>query len=294
MTALDQISERMNQDGYAIVVGLMTEPELNEIGKCVRQLYPTQEERLNKRHHYPALASGSAVVEAPFWFPTLNYVAVHPRVLAIVEKVLGTSDLRLLQSLLWIKYGGGKFSQQLHRDYRDTSLLPPTVGHGRFDHVAAIVYYEDVSEDAGPTKVISRTRSADVGRVPAGLTDEQSSALEEREISVVVPAGSALFFSGDVLHRASDITNVARRRVSHHLAWGRSASPWVGWASWPRLYHDGRMRSWIAEMTPRARQVLGFPAPGDDYWTESTITETEALYPGIDMTPYREAQPSHG
>jgi hypothetical protein len=37
----------------------------------------------------------------------------------------------------------------------------------------------------------------------------------------------------------------------------------------------------------RERSVFGFPAPGDPYWDEQTLADTQARYPGADLTPYR-------
>jgi hypothetical protein len=51
---------------------------------------------------------------------------------------------------------------------------------------------------------------------------------------------------------------------------------------------DKLMEKLIAEATVEQRTVLGFPAPGHDYWTPHTLAAVEARYAsfGIDMTPY--------
>ena len=40
-----------------------------------------------------------------------------------------------------------------------------------------------------------------------------------------------------------------------------------------------------------SRCALGWPAPGNGYWTEETLAATLRRYPGLDATPYREAIP---
>jgi hypothetical protein len=35
--------------------------------------------------------------------------------------------------------------------------------------------------------------------------------------------------------------------------------------------------------------LFGFPPPGHAYWTEATVAGTEQRYPGLDMTPWRQA-----
>jgi hypothetical protein len=47
------------------------------------------------------------------------------------------------------------------------------------------------------------------------------------------------------------------------------------------------MERFIIQATPYQREMLGFPPPGHDFWTEETIAGVSARFPGIDMTPYR-------
>ena len=51
------------------------------------------------------------------------------------------------------------------------------------------------------------------------------------------------------------------------------------------------MERLIATASVEQRCVLGFPAPGHDYWSAETIAAVEARYAalGIDMSPYRQA-----
>jgi hypothetical protein len=43
--------------------------------------------------------------------------------------------------------------------------------------------------------------------------------------------------------------------------------------------------------TPRQLALFGFPPPGHPYWTEATLAGTAQRYPGLDMTPWRQALP---
>jgi hypothetical protein len=38
--------------------------------------------------------------------------------------------------------------------------------------------------------------------------------------------------------------------------------------------------------TPRERELFGFPAIGDPYWNDQTLTDVQCRYPRMDMTPY--------
>ena len=41
------------------------------------------------------------------------------------------------------------------------------------------------------------------------------------------------------------------------------------------------------QATLEERELLGFPAPGDDYWSEETLAGVAARFPSMDMQPYR-------
>jgi hypothetical protein len=45
--------------------------------------------------------------------------------------------------------------------------------------------------------------------------------------------------------------------------------------------------------TVRQLSVLGFPKPGDDYWTPETLAGVGARYPSLDMNPWLDAQGPH-
>ncbi|NCF32964.1 MAG: hypothetical protein GWP50_05275 [Proteobacteria bacterium] len=45
--------------------------------------------------------------------------------------------------------------------------------------------------------------------------------------------------------------------------------------------------AWRGEATLEERDLLGFPVPGDDYWTEETRAGVAARFPDMDMNPYK-------
>ena len=49
------------------------------------------------------------------------------------------------------------------------------------------------------------------------------------------------------------------------------------------------MNRFMAEATPRQRELLGFPAPGDGLWTEKFIEGMAKRYKGFDPAPYHAA-----
>ena len=49
------------------------------------------------------------------------------------------------------------------------------------------------------------------------------------------------------------------------------------------------MKRFMAEASPRQRELLGFPPPGDALWTPAFIQGMAERYPGFDPGPYEEA-----
>lgn len=47
------------------------------------------------------------------------------------------------------------------------------------------------------------------------------------------------------------------------------------------------MDHFLVSATPRQRELVGFPAVGDPYWTEETLAGVQDRYPLMDMSPYR-------
>ena len=47
----------------------------------------------------------------------------------------------------------------------------------------------------------------------------------------------------------------------------------------------------MVKMTPRQRDLFGWPPPGDTYWNAQTLSDVALRYPGIDLTPYGATAP---
>ena len=64
--------------------------------------------------------------------------------------------------------------------------------------------------------------------------------------------------------------------------WCHTTRPIPGWTT-------PQYMNFVAGTTPRARQLLGWPALGDAYYTEEALERLAYAYPDIDLTPYRDA-----
>jgi hypothetical protein len=82
-------------------------------------------------------------------------------------------------------------------------------------------------------------------------------------------------------------------RAVQNLTFRNAQSTWIstlhaGWA-WAMYRRTLPMERLIANASVDQRSVLGFPAPGDAYWTADTISAVGARFGplGMDMEPYR-------
>eukprot|EP01050_Picozoa_sp_SAG11_P026115 SAG11_NODE_6140_length_1380_cov_1.430913_1_plen_71_part_00 len=58
-----------------------------------------------------------------------------------------------------------------------------------------------------------------------------------------------------------------------------------------RLLSMQHMKDFIAAMSTPQRNILGFPPPGNRYWTPQTIAAVGDRYTGIDMSDYEQGMP---
>ncbi len=118
--------------------------------------------------------------------------------------------------------------------------------------------------------------------------------LYERETRTDFRRGDLLLYRHDTWHRGTPLAPGSRRLV-HNLTYRKAASEWIstlhtGWA-WQAYKDDKFLERLIAGATVQQRTVMGFPAPGSDYWCSATLAAVKARYGmfGLDIAPYAEA-----
>ena len=62
--------------------------------------------------------------------------------------------------------------------------------------------------------------------------------------------------------------------------------PWNGKMSWPNHAERKGFCDAMVAMSPRERELFGWPPAGSDYWNAQTLADVGARYPGMDMAPY--------
>lgn len=278
--------DHWRQHGFVLVPGFLSADELEAARAVAYRYFPTAEEYYEAPHRYGNLPQQ---FEFPFRDDALNDIATGPAFVDAARRILGVDDVFLTQSILWAKYGGGPdFEQALHVDYRNNSLLVPSDEPG-FRQMPSILYLEDVTSELGPTSVVSRTLTRDRPPMPALLTPEDAPDLYAAETSVVVEAGTLLLYDMQTFHRGTRMLASRGIRLSFHNVFRAAGREWMGWRSWPREGRGDEMKHFIEHATVEQLSVIGIPRPGDPYWTPATLEGVQMRYPGLDMTPYREA-----
>ena len=226
----------------------------------------------------------------PFEHSAFNDLVLHNRLIDLAEDFLGLTDLRLYQASLSAKYSNGPESddQLLHVDYGNHTLVVPRADVG-YQHLELFVYLTDVTADTGATRMVSRRLTGDipVERTYLSLTDYRH--LYEAEIPAEGAAGSVLAYRPDVYHRGVPIAASRSARFMLHVSFKPAGTDWLGSQAWPGAAEDMAWHRFANRATVRQLSALGFPPPGHEYWNEMTLEGVAARYPGLDLTPWREA-----
>lgn len=289
----DEYFDRFFTDGYVLVPDFLQKEELERCRQEVLRYFPTGEEMSAQPERFTTLRKSAGF---PFAGPTLNHVATHPDIIDFVERVLGTPDIRLGDSILQAKYGpdlSPSKDQRLHNDAWGRNTLVPPRSDGAFGRVVGIVYYTDVHADHAPTHVVHRKHSEDVPLLSttgySAYDPAEFPQLYAAQEPVTAAAGSLLLFTGRTVHRGSALHAPGAHRFAHFVNYHSTASGWLDTQTWsgsPASPNGPAVREFMESATPRQRSLLGFPAPGDPYWTEDVLGRTAELYPGMDLAPY--------
>jgi hypothetical protein len=282
--------EEWRTNGSVHVEGLLTPEEVKAAHVNMAEHFPAREEFDAHPDRRPRLTNGLAFRTLPFNGDTMNANTFHPAVLDAVERMIGTPDLRLAQSLVRASYAtDDTVDQLLHRDFHNNSLLTPHRDLTQFGHVPVILYYTDVAIGDAPTYVAPYAAADAVPVLPTHVPKESAPDLYAQERPVLARAGDAFFYSMRTLHRGSAFTDPTGYRFVHHLAYRAAGNDWMSFTAWTLPMDSPQGRRCIEQLDPRQRELLGIPAPGHPYWTDETVAYFELRYPEADASPYRDA-----
>ena len=289
MRISDQHLNQLIDRGYTVVEQFLNADELAAAVKNLHRYVPTPAELWATPERYPWIfeEADRLQTEFPFVGDALNHVSTHPDLIEFVERALETKKVLLSQAAMWAKYAGtGDFEQALHLDYQGNTLVAPR-DDGAYRQVNMILYYTDVTAEMGPTCVVPADQTKDEPLWPTFRPRKKHASLYAKEIPILVKAGSLLIFSMRTFHRASDMSAETGARFSHHFIWRGAEHPFQGFHQWSQFGEKPELQRFIERATPRQREVLGFPPPGDLYWNEEMLTTVAARYPKMDMSPYK-------
>ncbi len=285
----DQHLEHYRTHGYAIVNSFLTAEELAlarvDIEACIPGWLDYCDDPNNPKPPAPQLTD---VSEFPYRGQALNRMTLHPELRRFAQINMGDEEIYCEQSHLHFKHQGHTADQDqiMHMDYSNHTLAYPPK-RSRYWQTAYLIYYTDVTEEHAPTAICSWQHYQDGIQWPAYYSKEDNPMLYDNEVKVVAPAGSMLIYSMRTFHRGT-LFNADVGRIGQFVTYAPKNYRWLGIVGWPRNAIRKEFRQWIEQASVVERTTLGFPAPGDAYWDEETITGVNARYPGMDMTPYEE------
>lgn len=271
--------------GYTLVEGFLDGASLAEAREALWSVYPRPEDYFADPSAHPKFATSqfAGLRLFPYDSWALNRLPVYPDLVDAAERFLGDSDIEIYKVELWAKYAGAiNYDQMHHRDFGNHSLVAPRAD-GEHVQMTTFLLLSDVTELDGPTKVVPNEIGRDIPIIPK---EQPFGALFDKEVSIEGPAGSLFIYKTDILHRGSDFKAPDRSRFVMLVDFQRRGWRWNGKMSWPdhanRLDRTGVM----VRMSPRERDLFGWPPPGSDYWNAQTLRDVALRYPGIDLTPY--------
>jgi ectoine hydroxylase-related dioxygenase (phytanoyl-CoA dioxygenase family) len=297
---LEDAAAHFAEHGWALVPSLVPLEDIAAAQDALFRVYPTPEEvasgkRTERTAPYlpepdeegrrfrPRQFTG--LKQAPHGDPALDCLALHHRILDLVDVLLAPHEVRLYQAETFAKYhGAAEYEQPLHMDETNHTLLPPRLD-GRFRQVQLFLYLSDVTEARGATRVVSRTLTAGIPHDQLYFHRAGGVRLDEHEIAAVGPAGSVLAYSADTVHRGSSMTEVGAGRFFFNLAYRPAGVDWSGALPWPRM-STRELVSWIEALDVRQLVALGFPPPGHEYWDDETRAAAAGRYPGLDLSAF--------
>jgi len=195
-------AEEIALRGFTVICDCLTSSELAVWRKKIDEIYEQQEKELG--HDTLALIHELDVCRAPILYD-MDFIglATHPKILAIVQQLLGDGYILNLQNATILRPGIEHHQTSWHRDlpYQSCIASQPLA-------INALLAIDEFSPETGGTQMVPFTHKAQV--LPS------DSYIKENRITVSAPAGSAILFDSMLLHRAGfNQSSVVRRSVNH-------------------------------------------------------------------------------
>ena len=234
-SSVDEVTAVLERDGFAIVQGALTPDEVKATREeILRVLALTPRGRNNfegfETQRVYALFAKTRAFDGP---------ATHPLVLGVLERVLGSFQLSAPQA---IQIGPGETAQPLHRD---DGVYPIARPHRELI-VNTMWALDDFTEANGATHVV------------AGSHRWQDERPEEDTptLRAVMPAGSLMFFVGDVFH-GGGANATDRPRLGVILEYV------AGWLRQQENQYLAVPKETVRQLPQRLQELLGYNVHGN-------------------------------
>lgn len=281
----DEQRARWHEDGWLVIEGFLDRDTVEAARADLQALFPDPRSVWREPDPVKKLEQFKGITEFPYDGMALSLATVHARFHDLAAELLGTPDVILYMNQAWAKYtGSADYDQQLHRDFRNHTLLVPR-REPRYGQFETMLYLSDVDEACGPTHLVSRRHTADLAWNPEFLPRADYARLYEVEGSAAGPAGSLLVYAPDIVHRGTNLTRPGGSRFVATMGFQVLGNQWMGYHSWPFRGSWEPFARFVRAASPTQLRLIGFPPPGDPYWDEATVAGVEERY-GIDLRPF--------
>ncbi len=290
-TISDAAIDELRTQGFTRVDAFLDADELRSLAGPLADEFPTRDQYHAKPERYTHLVETQFTgnLKYPYQSIELNRIAYHPELISAAERFHGTTEVDLYKVELWAKYSGAvDYDQMLHRDYGNHMMVVPRAD-GRWLQMTTILLLSDVTLEDGPTMVVPADLTRDIPMSVRVAAADQWPGLWDAQVPLTGPAGTLFLYRPDVFHRGSAMTGTGRARFIYMADYKPRGQPWQGKMAWPDTALREPWAEILADMSPRQRELVGIPAPGDEYWCDQTVRDVAGRWPGWDMSPYLDA-----
>lgn len=206
--------EQFRRDGFVIVPGLLTDPELEHYGAAVDRAVRDRGRNDNRTLAEKSAYEQSFIQCINLWedHPDVLPLTFHPRISQAATELIGVPSLRLWHDQALYKEAGGRYTEP-HQDQ-------PYWPMDEIDTLTAWIPFDGSSRATGCMGYVPGSHRAGVRKfVNIFTADEKVKILEEPAISgiapvyVEVPRGSIAFHHGLTVHMAMPNKSSRTRRV---------------------------------------------------------------------------------
>lgn len=270
MRITDEQIATFKRQGFLIVDGFLSPTEAVAAREAFFKVFAPPYEQW--------IAQGKPAKRGNYLFPFgeagLDFAGTHPDLVDAAERIIGTRHIRMGEFHLGIKYAGEEHWNAFHIDYGNNTLGPEP-DCDDYNHVAVFFCFDEVKQGMSPILM-----------TPNGRPDSEA-------VPMLCSPGSICFYGMGTRHSASPWTAPhGGHRPTAWVSFVRADRPWD--AARTFTYKSGAkpdaMAKFIAQASPRQRELIGFAPVGDPQWTDKLIDGMAQRYPGFDPAPYRAAK----